>query len=158
MSLLTLGVDPGLQGGIAVLDKDGTLMALADLPVQRLDSLAWIDGQTLASWIMEHTAGCSRRAIVERVHSMPAQGVASSFKFGVGFGAVLATVQTLAIPLELVSPSIWKRDMELKGKDKKASLNKARLLWPTAELSLEKHEGRAEALLIALWRIKQGAV
>jgi hypothetical protein len=35
------------------------------------------------------------------------------------------------------------------SKDQRASLDKARLMWPLAELKLAKHEGRAEALLIA---------
>jgi crossover junction endodeoxyribonuclease RuvC len=147
---LVIGIDPGLTGGVAVLDRSGILIALADLPVIRDGALAWVHGGNLASWIMEHTAGMHKAAVVERVSAMPKQGVASSFKFGVGFGAVLATLQTLQIPLELVTPSKWKGDLKL-AKDKKAALNKARLLYPAADLALEKHDGRAEAILIALW-------
>lgn len=33
--------------------------------------------------------------------------------------------------------------------DKRASLDKARLLYPSADLGLQKHDGRAEALLLA---------
>jgi crossover junction endodeoxyribonuclease RuvC len=157
VSYLTIGIDPGLSGAIAVLEPNGVLVALADLPVIRDKSLAWIDGGALSSWLLTHAAGSPKRAFVERVSAMPKQGVSSSFQFGVGFGAVLATLQCLQIPLELVTASKWKREMAL-GKDKKAALHKARLLWPTAELHLEKHHGRAEALLIAYWRIKQGAV
>jgi hypothetical protein len=157
MIQLTIGIDPGLTGGVAVLDQAGTLVALADLPVIRDKSLAWINGGALSLWLLHNTAGQAKHAVVERVSAMPKQGVSSSFQFGVGFGAVLATLQCLQIPLELVTAAVWKRDLAL-GKDKKASLHKARLLWPTADLDLEKHHGRAEALLIAYWRIKEGAV
>lgn len=46
------------------------------------------------------------------------------------------------------TPSVWKRSYGL-SKDKHASLNKAQLMFPTAELHLAKNDGRAEALLIA---------
>jgi hypothetical protein len=49
------------------------------------------------------------------------------------------------IPIEFVSPVVWKRSYGL-SKDKHASLHRARLLFPTAELHLAKHDGRAEAL------------
>ena len=146
--MVFLGVDPGLSGAIAALDAEGSLIALADLPVIRDLSLAWIDGGKLHSLLSEAIAGRSCRATVERVSSMPGQGVASSFQFGVGFGSILSVLQVLEIPVELVTPGVWKRSCGL-GKDKRAALDKARLLFPSAELSLAKHHGRAEALLLA---------
>jgi hypothetical protein len=38
--------------------------------------------------------------------------------------------------------------------DKKAGLHKARMLYPQCDLRLEKHEGRAEALLLARWYLE----
>jgi len=64
---------------------------------------------------------------------MPRQGVASSFAFGVGLGSILSVLQTLQLPLELITPATWKRTLGLSS-DKRASLDKARLLFPTAEL------------------------
>jgi hypothetical protein len=90
---------------------------------------------------------------------MPRQGVASAFNFGVGFGSVLAVLQARHIAIELVTPAVWKRAMGLSA-DKRASLDKARLLYPTADLGLAKHDGRAEALLLAHWaltRVQQRA-
>jgi hypothetical protein len=96
-------------------------------------------------------AGRPCRAVVERVSSRPGQGIASAFGFGVGFGPILSVLQTLRLPLELM-PAVWKRGMGL-GSDKKAALDKARLLFPDAELHLAKHDGRAEALLIAQYAL-----
>jgi crossover junction endodeoxyribonuclease RuvC len=156
---LQIGIDPGLRGAIAVLDQAGELVSLDDLPVIRDLSLAWIDGNQLQTIILDALQGRQSRAIVERVASMPGQGVASSFCFGVGLGSVLSVLQALHIPLEFVTASVWKRSYGL-GKDKHASLHKARLLHPTAELHLAKHDGRAEALLLAryaLTRTTKGA-
>jgi crossover junction endodeoxyribonuclease RuvC len=79
---------------------------------------------------------------------MPGQGIASSFQFGVGFGSILSVLQAMHISIAFVTPAVWKRFHGL-SKDKRASLHKARLMFPSAELHLAKHEGRAESLIIA---------
>lgn len=157
--MLMIGIDPGLTGAVAVLNAAGEYHTVFDLPVIRDRSLAWIDGDALLSAVLAAKGGESATVIIERVSSMPGQGVASSFGFGVTFGSILATVQCLHLPLELVTPATWKRALGL-GSDKSASLHKARLLFPMANLSLAKHHGRAEALLMARWaldRKRQGA-
>jgi hypothetical protein len=153
-NMLTLGVDPGLSGALAILDDAGAVVMLADLPVIRDLSLAWIDGGELQSIILGALQGRTARAIVERVSSMPKQGVASSFLFGVGFGSILSVLQAMHISIEFVTPAVWKRSYGL-SKDKHASLHKARLMFPTADLRLAKHDGRAEALLIALYTVNR---
>jgi len=147
MSLI-IGIDPGLSGALAILGPAGELERLEDLPVIRDGRLAWVDGGALQSLLLDTLNGRPVRAIVERVSAMPRQGVASAFNFGVGFGSVLGVLQALHIGIELVTPAVWKRALHLSA-DKAASLHKARLLYPSAELHLVKHDGRAEALLLA---------
>ena len=146
--MLILGIDPGLTGAAALLDSDGVPELVADLPVIRDGRLAWIDGGAMQSTLLDALHGRPCRAVVERVSAMPRQGIASAFNFGVGLGSILATLQGLRLPIELVTPAQWKAALGL-GKDKRASLDKARLLFPLAELHLAKHDGRAEALLLA---------
>jgi crossover junction endodeoxyribonuclease RuvC len=148
MNGLTIGIDPGLTGALAIIDDVGAVVALADLPIIRDLSLAWVDGSALQSVLLDAIGGRQSRAVIERVSAMPKQGIASSFLFGVGFGSILSVLQAMHIPLEFVTPAAWKRSYGL-SKDKHASLHKARLMFPTAELHLAKHDGRAEALLIA---------
>lgn len=148
--VLAIGIDPGLTGAVGVLNRDGTFRAVFDLPVIRDKSLAWIDGQELVSRIREAKDGSPARVVIERVSAMPGQGVASSFGFGVTFGSILAAVQIMQLPIELVTPATWKTALRL-GRDKKAALHRGRLLFPTADLSLAKYDGRAEALLLAYW-------
>lgn len=147
MNNITIGIDPGLSGAISICFDHGEAYVY-DLPVIEDKSLKWIDGGALASLILEHPG--RRWAFIERVSAMPKQGIASSFNFGVGYGSLLGVLQVLQIPFEFVTPAKWKRDMGL-ASDKKASLHKARMLFPRAELHLCKHDGRAEALLIARW-------
>lgn len=151
--MMIIGVDPGLTGAVGVLEVEGTFRTLFDLPVIRDRSLAWIDGDRLVSALLAAKRDAPARVIIERVSAMPKQGVASSFTFGVTFGSILAAVQCLRLPIEFVTPGQWKRALGL-GADKRASLDRARLLFPGADLSLAKHHGRAEALLIAHWALR----
>lgn len=152
--MLYIGIDPGLSGALAILDQAGEVVLLADLPIIRDLSLEWTDGSTLQSLILGALDGRRAVAMIERVSSMPGQGIASSFLFGVGFGSVLSVLQAMTIPLSFVTPAVWKRSYGL-SKDKHASLHKARLQHPSAELHLAKHNGRAEALLIAEYARRQ---
>lgn len=156
MTQLVIGIDPGLSGAISILDPAGDMVSVTDLPIIRDLKLAWVDGGALQSIILDALGGRTARAIVERVSSMPGQGIASSFQFGVGFGSILSVLQTLHISIEFVTAAVWKRSYGL-SKDKHASLHKARLTFPTAELHLAKHDGRAEALLIARYALNRRA-
>lgn len=144
----TIGIDPGLNGAIAIIDQAGEFVSVTDLPYVHDKSLAWVDGDALQIIISNTLSGRPARAYVERVSSMPGQGVASSFAFGCGYGSVLSVLQAMLIGMVLITPAVWKRSYGL-GKEKRASLHKARLTWPLADLRLAKHDGRAEALLIA---------
>lgn len=149
-----IGIDPGLSGALAVLGADGSLERVADLPTIRDGKLSWIDGGALQSMLIDSLRGRTARAIVERVQAFPTQGRSSCFNFGVGFGSVLSILQARHLSIEFVTPAVWKRAMGLSS-DKRASLDKARLLYPDADLSLQKHEGRAEAILLARWALNQ---
>lgn len=88
--------------------------------------------------------------IIERVHSMPGQGVASTFSFGKGYGAILGVIAALKVPSHLITPGKWKKHFSLSS-DKEQSRSLALRLWPErAELfKLKRHEARAEACLLA---------
>jgi hypothetical protein len=139
-----------LQGAIAQLNYMGHYMGVWDLPVARDHKRSWIDGGMLADILANLAAGAD--CYIEAVHAMPKQGVSSSFQFGTGYGSIIGCLQALRYRIEFVPPTQWKKDLNLgRGSDKDAALHRARQLFPTAPLSLKKHEGRAEALLIAHW-------
>jgi crossover junction endodeoxyribonuclease RuvC len=149
---IVIGIDPGLTGAIAGLNADGTLRAVHDLPVIRSDSLAWINGGDLYSLICDlKQPGTACRVVIEQAQAMPKMSTTAMFHYGMGFGSILSIVQITGLRLEFVRPAVWKRALGLAGanKHKGAALDKARLLWPDAPLQLRKHDGRAEALLIA---------
>ncbi len=148
--MLYAGIDPGAKGALAIVDQEGNQVGLFDLPLIEDRNTCWVDGSELTSMILR-TKGAEQISVaVERVASMPRQGVSSTFKFGCNFGSILGALRVLQVPILLYPPATWKK-FHLLSSDKKASLHKARMMFPQSELHLEKHEGRAEALLLACY-------
>lgn len=131
-----LGIDPGATGAIAMVTP---MVEVWDMPATPHDLAA----------LMKTFDPATTRVYLERVHSMPNQGVASTFRFGVGFGVIQGVLAALGFAYILVEPSKWKPAMGLRGAGKAASRAKAQQLYPTADLRRVKDHGRAEALLIA---------
>ncbi len=152
---LFVGIDPGMKGACGVVTEDGDFRAVFELPIIRDMSLAWVNAKEFTDKLHQATAGDHVRAVfIERVSAMPKQGVASTFQFGVGFGSLLSLTQSLGYPLALVTAAKWKNLMKVTS-DKKTSLARGQMMFPKAELTLVKHEARAEALLIAYYGLMQ---
>ena len=147
--MIRIGIDPGITGAIAVLDIED-LVAVYDMPI--LTSVGGkneINIPELAAILRCHHYGFKAKVILERVSAMRGQGVTSMFNFGMGYGAVRGIVQTLGIEIELVTPQTWKKAAKIVGTPKDYARTRALELYPDAELSLKKHVGRADAILIA---------
>lgn len=144
-----LGVDPGLNGALAVLR--GAVVKTYDMPTHTIKGKKRPDIQQLHNILTGIVALDEPRvAIVEDVHSMPKQGVTSSFTFGHVTGVMHSALAAAQIPMHLVSPASWKRAMRL-SKDKDASRQRASQLFPTCadQWARKKDDGRAEAALLA---------
>jgi Holliday junction resolvasome RuvABC endonuclease subunit len=157
MNLRVLGVDPGIRGGLALvqlLDGNPRLIDAADVPVVGVGAKERVDALALQEWIHMHAPA---RAYVERGQAMPKQGASSGFKFGRAIGSIEAVVAVCAIPLEIVEPSMWKRALRLRGKDKEGARQYAIQVFPHAHhlLQRKRDHQRAEAALIALFGLRQ---
>ena len=141
-----LGIDVGLTGAQAYFFPSAPGRVVAeDLPVVG----GRVDVVTLADRIRQMAP---TMAVVEAVHSMPKQGVSSTFNFGVTYGSIRGVLGALAIPTHFVSPSVWKKKFRL-SKDKDASRALALERFPMCgtHFSMKKHHNRAEAALLALY-------
>ena len=150
MSGLFLGADPGLHGAVALLDARGGLYMVEDMPILargRGRVKYEVDAAALTRLLRPHAADI-RLGMVEAVTAMPRQGSASTFSLGHSLGVLTGVLQALGIPLQLVSPSAWKRAAGLSS-DKELTRAAAIRLWPDAPLGRKKDNDRAEALLLA---------
>ena len=141
-----IGIDPGFSGAWGSIDHHGAYLGSGMME----NDGKQIFTEKVVNEIRKTIYGVHPEVVIEAVHAMPGQGVSSSFKFGVAYGAALAIAERLRGTTHLVSPRVWKRDMDLSS-DKKQSLDMARLLWPEAPLKRQKDNGVAEALLLAEW-------
>lgn len=131
-----LGIDPGMSGAIAMFD------GAFDPQFIRLDETEADISSILCSWISQQPC----HAFIEKVHSMPKQGVASSFKFGKCYGFLRGLLIALRVPFEEVTPQRWQKEMECLTKgDKNVSKARAQQLFPNVKVI----HATADALLIA---------
>lgn len=134
-----IGVDPGMSGGIAVLDKEGYVLLL-DKFKDKTDADLFNLIEQAISFDKENCA------MLEAVHSMPREGVVSAFKFGKNFGMLIGMLTAIKMPWEFVTPQKWQKYIGcLTHGDKNISKAMAQRLFPTQKIT----HATADALLIA---------
>ena len=138
--MIYIGIDPGKNGGIAIIDSDGVIA----FPFSEERLLIELDGIA-----QEYECIC----YLEHVHAMPNQGVSSTFNFGMNFGFIQGVLKAYEIPYELVTPQKWKKEFSCTS-DKNTSIEVCKRLFPGVNLKATErckkdHDGIAEALLIA---------
>ena len=135
-----IGIDPGLNGAIAVL-KDNKVKEIFDVPVmpegkknkRQLNSAQLV--KLLKEIISEEEEVV---VIVENVSAMPGQGVTSMFNFGQTFGAIKGICAALGLPIFFVRPAKWKKHFDLINSSKDASRTKAIEMYPSISDELSK--------------------
>ena len=142
-----IGIDPGATGAIVMLE-DGTPIEWEEMPVMTVGKSTRVNSAALADFLRESFAD---HVFVELVHSMPKQGVASSFNFGHSTGTIMGVLGALNTPHTLVTPQAWKKAACLIGTDKDAARVRAMQLWPQWSELHKKGKGQAlaDAALIA---------
>ena len=158
-----------MQGALALynVDPDHTLASFGPGPQVALFDMPHAEGKGIDATKLANTIstihslipeGAQLLAVVENVNSRPRQ--AGAFAFGLSTGIIHGILAAYGIQFELVSPAQWKPAMGLGriGEETQASTkDRARAmateLFPSLakQFSLKKHDGRAEALLIAVY-------
>jgi len=151
--MITIGIDPGLDGAIAFL-SDGAFLAVEDMPVIIKGTgtvKREVDPAGLIRLLREHVPADDKCSLaLERVNAMPGQGVSSVFSLGDSFGRARSAVAACSYEMHVVTPVTWKKYFKLTS-DKDLSRALAVKLFPNAPIHLKKHTDRAEALLMARW-------
>jgi len=153
--MIILGVDPGLSGAICLLHSL-EVAEIHDIPTFSLSrngkNKREVDAVKLANMLGETVIG---HAFVEQVNAMPGQGTSSMFAFGKSYGIVIGILAARGVPMTFVAPKTWKKALGVPASKDGARARASQLmptnswLWP-----LVKHDGRAEAALIAYWGVR----
>jgi crossover junction endodeoxyribonuclease RuvC len=144
-----LGVDPGLQGALAVWD--GKQLTVIDVPIVKARTRGnEVNLPAFADLV--HKLAPFDAAYIERNSSRPHEGVSSARKGGLVEGIILGCVIVYSKNITRVAPTQWKRVMKL-TKDKDYSITRAIELFPSYHdlFARKKDHGRAEAALLAFF-------
>ena len=156
--MLIAGIDPGVNGAIAVLDSENPdSVALLDL---RKHSII-----TIHEWLVEELDYHPSIFWIEDVHSMHGMSAKSNFGFGKNLGIVTAIAEITRgdapkkhkPTINKVTPKVWQKyiGVTAKGKAIKKQVAKiAQYLYPQAELHGKRGgllDGRSDALMIAYY-------
>jgi crossover junction endodeoxyribonuclease RuvC len=159
---LFVGIDPGLSGAVSFRSDDN--MSVEPMPTLKISkgkgAKRILDLNALARLIDNGTKNASRvHVFIERVASMPKQGVASMFAFGETYGAIKGIVAAHFLPMTLVTPVAWKSKLKVSSNKDDARYRASQLmprhthLWPR-----HKDDGLAEASLIAFYGQNFGGI
>lgn len=163
-----LGIDPGAGGAIACIcdnqnmPKTHPFQWIEDYPGDEVAA-----ANIIRNFLYHASGGPSAVvAALEKVHSMPREGVSSAFKFGTSYGIWRGILASFEIPFMQPTPQAWQKGIPERGvgdkkKAKTAIVTYASQLFPSAAPLLRGpkggiKDGRADALMIAEWRRRQG--
>ena len=146
---ILIGIDPGSSSGglfIIIIPDDKDLRTFyAGYEFKKMTEKDIFER-------IYNVTGENTTALIERVHSMPKQGVSSAFKFGENYGFLRGILTALKISYREVTPQTWikyygmKKEKEESKTDWKRRLRqKAEKLFPDVKITANT----ADALLIA---------
>ena len=153
MNKLICGIDPGIKGGICLLNEDGYIPRCEPIPICLDRDMKQVDFWEASSII--ETADI---IYIEQLGTYSHDGRVGSVTMGINYGILLGVIKSLEIPFHTVSPRDWQRIMLAgipKTKNKKGrSIIKAKQLqpdrnWLESNRCRSPHDGMIEAYLIA---------
>lgn len=135
-----IGIDPGLSGGAALLDEESKVIKTINFKKSERDIHDWFVDDLI--W-----DPCQKtKAIIEKVHSMPKQGVKSMFTFGQSYGFLRGLLIANRIAFLAITPRQWMSAQGCLTKgDKKVTYKRAQEMFPEIRVT----HAIADALLIA---------
>jgi crossover junction endodeoxyribonuclease RuvC len=139
-----IGIDPGLDGGIARIEHELTFCCR--MPTVKIGTKRMVNTQAVRDIIVD--CGPVDLVMLEDVNAGAVKSVMSAFAFGRGYGRVEATIECLDRPYAYVSSPTWTKALGItRGAGKDEHIAVAARLFPNYRDALT--DGMADALLIA---------
>lgn len=140
---MIIGIDPGKNGGIAIMNNNKLfLRKMPETPKELHETLKFLNKVSKGNVTV----------FMEKVQGLPGMGGSSMFNFGKGFGWLEMALISLEMPVETITPQKWQKEFQLGTKGKLSSTQwknklkaKAEQLFPSKKIFL----WGADAVLIA---------
>lgn len=128
--MIILGIDPGANGAIALLDETGALLEVVDMPSTREANGRTVTNAPLLASILARSH--ARLAFCEFVGARPTDAKASAFSFGRARGVIEGCAGALGLPIVFLTPPTWKRlaDIPPGAENKDLARTRAIARWP----------------------------
>lgn len=161
-----IGIDPGKEGAITILDKEGNVKFMSTFPKIKKE----IDTNDMARMFADLKSYGGMIVGIEDVHALFGSSSKATFNFGHICGFILGLVVGNKYPYVEIQPKVWQKVMfegvpelfkpmkegqKKKVRDTKAmALLAAKRLFPDIDLratqrSTNPHDGIVDSLLIA---------
>lgn len=162
MMRVSIGIDPGLRGGIAAIDADTLeVVELHDTPCLKTEKKQAYDIDGMATLLRHLSLGVNAVIVLEQQAARPGQGVVSMFSTGYGFGLWCGILGTLSLPYRTIHPATWAKKVlcGIGGTGKERVVKFAAQMFPGAEITppccRKARDGRCDALALAYFGAKQ---
>lgn len=127
MEKIIIGIDPGINGGIAI-SEGGKIVEAVKMPPTPAE---------LLHFLKEKTEGKEVKCFLEKVQGMPGQGANAMFVFGQGFGHLEMALLACNIPTSEITPQKWQKAIQAGNRGTKTKAEwknklkaKAEMLYP----------------------------
>ncbi|AOJ31406.1 hypothetical protein [Burkholderia metallica] len=157
--MLILGIDPGISGALAALDHNGALR-IADMPTRKKQGTGKVRNE-VDPHVLQRTlrdlipASDSVIVVMEALNTFAGGSVQTMASLEATKAVIMTVCELTGYAVEVVAPRTWQGFYGIKRTEtedtKRQSLRIARELYGQAFCPLAKHDGRADAILIARW-------
>ena len=163
MSYVVIGIDPGKDGALVVLDQSGnTVMSYLSkneftVRMGKGSKRSYTEARMAQAIDMIDSAHEVLLVAIEKQWARPKQGVSSTFSSGLGYGLWRGILASHNIRYSEVSPKTWAKEVlkDVSGDGKARSVYVASQRVPdldlTPGLKRKPHDGLADAACLALY-------
>lgn len=144
-----MGIDPGKNGAVCVLDSNGAIVQLDKMPETPHELIENIESWTSTAW----HPGNSLMCVLEKVGAHRGNAPQAMFNFGRNYGNIEAILISNRVSFQEVTPQKWQQHFQLgHKKDHDSDTAWKSHLWQSAkklypEAKIQKYA--ADAVLIA---------
>lgn len=147
-----IGIDPGLKGAVAVLNREMTqVLDIYDFKLKPRTQSAKAGSKEICTKdlkaFLEKYAVPGTMAYLETAIVKPPMTLTAAFSIGFNFANVRGALRDLQIGFIELAPATWKKSLSLSA-DKNASMSRVECIHPREMHLIQRHD-QAEAVLIA---------